>query len=159
MPAITFQSNTIPALAAEAARVLMQAERSLTTPQTRVTMSFGETLLTITGSVPLSVAAVAADGGLKASYTNYTPDYTIGSVAGTPLSDLTLDNLSEVMAQVIIAQDAEERAKLAANETLPTGVGTTYAIEADQMTFSTTVPYDVSLNSGEQVISVTDYLS
>lgn len=159
MPAITFASTHIAAFVAESARVLMTAERALTTPQTRVTMSFGETLLTVSGSVPLSVAAVAADGGAKASYSDYTPAYTIAALAGTPLAALTLDNLSEVMAQAVIALDAAERTKINANGALPTGVGSTYAIEAEQMTFSAVVPYDVSLSAGNQVIAVTDYLA
>lgn len=159
MPNVNFVSTTLPKFVAEAARRLMEAERALPAPLANVTMSFGDTLLTVSGSLPVGSSIDLATGNVVIAFS----DYTTGSVpvlTGTALSDVTASSLSEVLYNAVIRLDAAEAARIAAAGTLPLGAGSTFTISEGQASFTAVLPVVYTLDvSGNQVATVPNYLA
>jgi hypothetical protein len=155
---VDLKSATLPALVAEASRILFNAERALTVPESTIGISLGETILTITGSLPVVVTALTATGNGQVVFANRVTS-VVPVLTGTALADLTADSIAEVIANAAIRLDTAEATAQAINPNFPAGVGVDYSITASVFTFTASLPYTASLDaSGNQVITVTDYL-
>jgi hypothetical protein len=160
MTAYTIKSASKPALVAELARVLIQAEAALTTPINRVSMTFGAGILTIQGFVAGSTAVLDSDGTVKFVPTDHTPGDSV-VLTGTSLADRNINSIAEAFLAACVDLNVAEDTYLATpNRALPTGVDMTFAISGGIATVNATLPFAVSLNAdGAQVISVPNYLA
>lgn len=156
---VDLKSTSLPALLAESARILFNAERALSTPESTIGISLGETILTITGSLPVAVSGLTASGNGQVLFTDRVPAIE-PVLTGTPLSDMTADSMAEVIANTAIRLDAAEATAQASDPNFPAGVGVDYSITASVFNFTASLPYVASLSAtGAQIITVTDYLA
>ena len=160
MADVTFISSTLPALVAEIARRVVAAEAALTSPVSRISITFGNGVLTIAGFVNGALSTIASDGTLKFSPTDHTPGNT-PILTGTPLASKGIDSLAEAL--VVAAselQSAEDTYLADGTKTLPTGVDVSCTVNGLQAVISAAVPFNVNINSsGQQVITVPNYLA
>lgn len=155
----TLVSTTLPKLVAEIARYVMNAERALTPAQANVTMTFGDALVTIAGSLPVTQSIDTASGNIVTAFTDYLPALD-PVTTGTPISDITTDNMLEALYASVVRLDAAEAARLAANGTLPAGVGSSLSIVNGVASFTAVLPVSYSVdNSGNQVATISNYLA
>jgi hypothetical protein len=160
MTAYTLKSSNKAALVAEMARVLIQAESSLTTPIARLSLSFGAGILTIQGFVQGVSSIKDADGTIGFAAIDHTPGDSV-VLTGTSLADRGINSLAEAMVAACVDLNAAEDTYLATpNRQLPNGVNMDISIAGALATINATLPFTVSLNTaGAQVITVTDYLA
>lgn len=160
MPNIDIKSQNLPALVAECARLLMQAEAGLAAPVSRIQMAFGSGILTISGFVAGALSTDPADGTLRFVPTDHTPGST-PVVTGTTLAGRGVNSLAEALLVAVSDLASAEDAVLAAGtRQIPQGVDASFSINGAQATINATLPFSVSVNtSGQQVLSVTNYLA
>lgn len=160
MTAFTLKSASKPALVAEMARVLIQAESALTTPIARLSMTFGATAITIQGFVQGVSSIKDADGTVGFAPINHTPGDSV-VLTGTSLDARGINSLAEAMVAACVDLNSAEDTYLATpNRSLPAGINMDISIAGGLATINATLPYSVSLNAdGAQVLSVTNYLA
>lgn len=156
MADVTLRSSYLAGLVAEAARLYFQFERQLTVPTSNIGFTFGDDLLTVNGVIPVTVSGLAASGNASVVVVDQLPDYE-PILTVTPLADMTLDSLGEVLLNAVVRLDALE-APLVEDPLFPEGAGTTYSIAANAFTFTSTMPYTAEIDaSGRQIITIADY--
>lgn len=157
MAVITLVSDELPSFVAEASRRLIQQESSLPTPLTSASQSFGENRLTVTASLPGSIAIDPGTGDSRFAIANTTPADTL-VLTGTPLSDVTTNSLAEALFVAALRLDAAEAAKISSGSDIPAGSGTSYSIANGVATFSSILPITYSVDAaGAQVVTVSNY--
>ncbi len=159
----TLRSTTLPAIALEIAEALRTVESNLTPPQNRITVSYGNSnvsprILTITATLPYTQSRVSGDAGTKFLYTDYAPDAV--TLTGTPLAGQAIESLAEALGVVAEELDNGERARIAAGNTIPAGVGTDIAYANLEASITINLPYAMTINAdGRPVATVTNYLA
>lgn len=162
MADITYHSTHLPAVFLEAARILRREESLLTTPLTNVSIVFNAAgdRCTVNATVPSVVTLDATTGNAvyaTSNYTNYGDDLTL---TGTPLASKGVNHVAEALVVAGLELDLAERAAIAANKTIPTGVAVDISQTPSTTTISATLPISIDLNaSGQQVVVAQNYLA
>lgn len=159
MANVTYVSDNLPAFVLEAAQRLRSAELALTPAQNNLSISYGDSLATITGTLPVVNAVVAGTAGISALVSDYTP-LVDPVLTDTVLSDVTVDNAAETLFAAVVRLDAAESVKLANNQPLPEGAGTTYSISEGGATFSAIIPISYAVaTDGSITVATSNYVA
>lgn len=154
-------SSNLPAIVGEAARLMLQADATLTTPTGNISISSGDTSTTITLRLPFSRSVDAATGNSKLTYSDFLPalDFTVSS--GSPMEAVTTDNTVEFMASALTLLDNAETAKLAADpNSIPAGIGSDYAASAGVDVWTVVLAHTYAIDSaGKEVKTYTNHIA
>lgn len=159
----TLKSTIYPALALEIAERLRAREAALNPPQNRVTISYGNSnssprILTITATLPIVRSRVAEDAGTKFLYDDYAPDAL--TLTDTPLEGQAVEGLAEALGVCAEELDAAERVKIAAGNSLPSGVGTDISYANLEASFTISLAYSMTFDaSGRPTPVVSNHIA
>ncbi len=155
---VSLKSSTLPALVLEIAERLRVVEAALTPAQNRVSISYGSSLsdprtITISATLPVTKSRVSADGGSKFLYSDYAPVDSL-DLTGTPLDGMAVESLAEALGVAIEDLYTAEQAKIAANGTIPNGVGTDITLTPTQASINCSLAYTVAFatNGATQMV-------
>ncbi len=160
---VVLKSAVYPPLVLEIAERLRVVEAGLQNPQNRVSISYGSAassprLVTISATLPVVKSRVTEDGGSKFIYSDYAPVDSL-TLTGTPLEGMAVESLAEALGVAMEDLYTAEQAKLAANGTIPSGVGTDIILTPTQASITCSLAYTVSFaTDGTPQMVVTNHI-
>jgi hypothetical protein len=160
MPAYTLKAPSLAGLALEIARRLKNEESALPTPLNNVTIALGENRATISASLPVGTVLDSTNADLKFAVTNYTNHSGVITTTGTPIDSKGVVHTAEALTTALYLLDAGEEAAKLAGKSLPSGVGTDYAINGSTMSINCVIPITYSIDgAGQLIVIAEDYLT